>query len=158
MKKITAFSLVAVLITIAGMSTRLYVTSDKKSFVDIGAYKIYKAIADSMRLIFFDEQISAMKANDTGNLFDTVKINTVKNKMIDAAMQKDGKSSEEMLKDDKGNAKDDNVFWAKAIFSGIFCLAALFVVLSKKYDDDTKKWAFSVLTLIAGVWIGTATK
>lgn len=46
-------------------------------------------------------------------------------------------------------------FWIKVIFSGIFCIAALFVVLSKKYDDETKKWAFSVLTLIAGVWIGT---
>ena len=46
-------------------------------------------------------------------------------------------------------------FWVKVVFSGIFCLAALFVVLSKKYDDETKKWAFSILTLIAGVWIGT---
>ncbi|GAB2490519.1 hypothetical protein [Algoriphagus taiwanensis] len=46
-------------------------------------------------------------------------------------------------------------FWIKVIFSGIFCIAALFVILSKKYDDETKKWAFSVLTLIAGVWIGT---
>lgn len=46
-------------------------------------------------------------------------------------------------------------FWIKVIFSSIFCIAALYVVLSKKYDDETKKWAFSVLTLIAGVWIGT---
>jgi hypothetical protein len=46
-------------------------------------------------------------------------------------------------------------FWVKAIFSGIFLIAALFVVLSQKYDPETKKWAFSILTLIAGVWIGT---
>ncbi len=46
-------------------------------------------------------------------------------------------------------------FWIKVIFSSIFCIAALYVVLSKKYDDETKKWAFSVLTLIAGVWIGS---
>lgn len=46
-------------------------------------------------------------------------------------------------------------FWVKVAFSGVFCLAALFVVLSAKYDAETKKWAFSVLTLIAGVWIGT---
>jgi uncharacterized membrane protein len=48
-------------------------------------------------------------------------------------------------------------FWAKIVFSTIFCIAALFVILSKKYDDETKKWAFSVLTLIAGVWIGSIT-
>lgn len=46
-------------------------------------------------------------------------------------------------------------FWAKVIFSGVFCIAALYVILSNKYDDETKKWAFSVLTLIAGVWIGS---
>lgn len=62
------------------------------------------------------------------------------------------------MQKDVAKNNDDNVFWAKVIFSGIFYLAALFVVLSKKYDDETMKWAFSVLTLIAGVWIGTATK
>jgi hypothetical protein len=46
-------------------------------------------------------------------------------------------------------------FWIKLVFSGIFCVAALFVILSDKYKEDTKKWAVSVLTLIAGVWIGT---
>lgn len=48
-------------------------------------------------------------------------------------------------------------FWIKLVFSGIFCVAGLYVVLSQKYDDETKKWAFSVLSLIAGVWIGTIT-
>ena len=33
--------------------------------------------------------------------------------------------------------------------------AALFVILSKKYNEETQKWAFSVLSLISGVWIGT---
>ncbi len=50
------------------------------------------------------------------------------------------------------------IFWIKVFFSAVFCFAALYVVLSNKYNDETKKWAFSVLTLIAGVWIGTATK
>jgi hypothetical protein len=45
----------------------------------------------------------------------------------------------------------------KLIFSGVLGLAALFVVLSRRYDDETKKWAFSVLSLISGVWIGSAT-
>ncbi len=46
-------------------------------------------------------------------------------------------------------------FWIKVAFSFIFCFSALYVVLSKSYDEETKKWAYSVLTLIAGVWIGT---
>lgn len=50
---------------------------------------------------------------------------------------------------------DPKVFWVKVAFSAVFCIAALWVVLSGKYDAETKKWAFSVLTLIAGVWIGS---
>lgn len=46
-------------------------------------------------------------------------------------------------------------FWLKVGFSSIFFLSALYVILSNKYDESTKKWAFSVLTLIAGVWIGS---
>ncbi|MEI6091770.1 MAG: hypothetical protein WCR42_15040 [bacterium] len=48
------------------------------------------------------------------------------------------------------------VMLIKLIFSGIFTIAALYIVLSDKYGNDTKKWAFSILSLIAGVWIGTA--
>lgn len=51
--------------------------------------------------------------------------------------------------------KDPIVLWAKLGFSLLFGLSALFVVLSKKYKEDTEKWAFSVLSLISGVWIGT---
>jgi uncharacterized membrane protein YedE/YeeE len=53
------------------------------------------------------------------------------------------------------NISDPRVFWVKVAFSAVFCIAALWVVLSGKYDAETKKWAFSVLTLIAGVWIGS---
>lgn len=62
------------------------------------------------------------------------------------------KSNEENYS--KDNFKMSN-YILKVIFSSIFCIAALFIILSKNYDEDTKKWAFSVLTLIAGVWIGT---
>lgn len=70
------------------------------------------------------------------------------------------KNSPEVLADYSKYEKEENpvtsvLLWAKIIFSGIFCMASLFVVLSNKYNDETKKWAFSVLTLIAGVWIGT---
>ena len=44
---------------------------------------------------------------------------------------------------------------AKLLFSLIFGLSALYVVLSNKYPEDTQKWAFSILSLIAGVWIGS---
>ncbi|WP_430408361.1 hypothetical protein [Kordia sp.] len=37
----------------------------------------------------------------------------------------------------------------------LFLIVCLFVILSKKYDDETKKWAFSMLTMIGGVWVGT---
>lgn len=43
----------------------------------------------------------------------------------------------------------------KFTFSLILGSAALFVILSKRYDRDTKRWAFSILTTITGVWIGT---
>jgi len=49
------------------------------------------------------------------------------------------------------------VFWVKVAFSSFFGLSAMFVVLINRYDNETKKWAFSVLTLIAGVWIGSVT-
>ena len=46
-------------------------------------------------------------------------------------------------------------FWVKVFLSGTVYISALYVILSQKYDDEAKKWAFSVLTLVAGVWIGT---
>lgn len=46
-------------------------------------------------------------------------------------------------------------FWIKVGFSIVFCIAALYVVLSNKYEDETRKWAFGVLAIIVGVWVGT---
>ena len=43
----------------------------------------------------------------------------------------------------------------KFIFSLMFGGSALYVILSQKYNEETQKWAFSILTLISGVWIGT---
>jgi len=39
--------------------------------------------------------------------------------------------------------------------SAIFGAACLWFVLFTNYPQDTKKWAFSALTMIAGLWIGT---
>ena len=46
-------------------------------------------------------------------------------------------------------------FWAKLGFSLLLGGASLFIVLKATYPQKTQDWAFSVLTLIAGVWIGT---
>jgi hypothetical protein len=51
----------------------------------------------------------------------------------------------------------DAAFWVKVFFSATLCASAMHVILSKKYDDETRKWAFSLLTLVAGVWVGTVT-
>ena len=47
------------------------------------------------------------------------------------------------------------MLWIKLGFSLLFGSAALYVILSQKYNEETQKWAFSVLSLITGVWIGT---
>jgi len=31
--------------------------------------------------------------------------------------------------------------------------AALYIILSKKYPDDTQKWAFGIIGLIVGYWL-----
>lgn len=67
----------------------------------------------------------------------------------------DGKDFDRLMSQaEPSNLQSDISFYMKAGLSLIFCLAALFVILSNRYDEDTRKWAFSVLSLIAGVWIG----
>jgi hypothetical protein len=53
------------------------------------------------------------------------------------------------------SSREEQKFWIKLGFSLIFSGAALYIILSQKYDPETKKWAVSVLTLVAGVWIGS---
>ncbi|HEX8649520.1 MAG TPA: hypothetical protein VF708_01670 [Pyrinomonadaceae bacterium] len=45
-------------------------------------------------------------------------------------------------------------FVPKLIFSTIILVAALYVILSNKYGEETQKWAFSMIGVIVGVWIG----
>jgi|GEM_PF-3660647 len=52
-------------------------------------------------------------------------------------------------------SKEWITFWVKIIASALFSLVAFYIIISGKYPPSTRKWAFSVLTLIAGVWIGT---
>jgi hypothetical protein len=44
------------------------------------------------------------------------------------------------------------------IVSIIVLLAGLYVILSKKYPDDTQKWAFGVVGLIIGYWLPLSSK
>lgn len=46
-------------------------------------------------------------------------------------------------------------FYMKSILSLIFCLFSIYVILSRKYSEGTEKIALSVLSTIAGVWIGS---
>jgi hypothetical protein len=62
--------------------------------------------------------------------------------------------TENFLRVQEMESKKINDF-VKIGISLLFLLVSLFIILSKKYDEDTKKWAFSMLTMIGGVWIGT---
>lgn len=70
-------------------------------------------------------------------------------------IEKYRQSKSNQTKTSSNNDLSSQILWIKVIFSLIFCLAALYVVLSKKFDDEKEKWAFSVLTLILGFWVGT---
>ncbi len=157
MKHITALSIITIIIIISGMTFKFY-TSTKTASFDIGSYHQNVAIKDSLKVITnYDVNLIKDIIVDSVKKFDSDAISKLKSKV--ATVTKEGNNAAETIIA-REEVKENAVFilWVKVIFSGIFCLAALFVVLSKKYDDETKKWAFSVLTLIAGVWIGTATK
>jgi hypothetical protein len=44
--------------------------------------------------------------------------------------------------------------WARLIVSAIVLLAALFVILSKRYQEESEKWAFGAIGTILGFWLG----
>ena len=55
---------------------------------------------------------------------------------------------------------DDPEFFrliAQSTISFLLVLSALFVVLRNTYPAETTAWAVSMLTLVAGFWIGTST-
>lgn len=59
------------------------------------------------------------------------------------------------VSDGAAKGHEGAAFWIKVFLSGTVYVSALYIILSHKYNDETKLWAFSVLTLIAGVWTGT---
>ena len=115
---------------------------------------------ESLNRILKDmSELSIQSSSDTISYKEySLRLKRLQNKVEDLKEIKNkstGRTSEIVYKEEKAEGFTTQTFWIKVIFSSIFCLAALYVVLSQKYDDETKKWAFSVLTLIAGVWIGT---
>ena len=158
MKYITTLSIMAVLIVISGIAVQFFATGKTES-LDVVSYNHNVAVADSSKAITnYDVNLIKDIIVDSVKLLDSGIIDSLKSKMTTVTMESNKAESKTKTLKEESKAHDDLIFLAKIIFSGIFCLAALFVVLSKKYDDETKKWAFSVLTLLAGVWIGTATK
>ncbi len=47
------------------------------------------------------------------------------------------------------------LLYIKMGFSFLFGASALYIILSQKYNEETQKWAFSILSLISGIWLGT---
>lgn len=45
----------------------------------------------------------------------------------------------------------------KLLFSLLVCLAGLFIILRGNYSDATEKFAFSLISTVIGVWLGTLT-
>ena len=151
-------SIIAVLIVISGIALQFYASSKTASF-DVVSYNHNVATADSSKAITnYDVNLIKDIIVDSVKKFDSGILDSLKSKMTTVTVASNKAESKMQTLKEESKAHGDWILLAKIIFSGIFCLAALFVVLSKKYDDETKKWAFSVLTLIAGVWIGTATK
>lgn len=156
MKYLKILSIIAIAISV--MAAMFY-SSDNTASFDSATYEQYGAKMDSsVAITNYDTKLLKDIIVDSAKEIDSSIIDRLKSKIETVTVENSKLVGTTQMQKNVEKNKDDNIFWTKAIFSGIFCLAALFVVLSKKYDDETKKWAFSVLTLIAGVWIGTATK
>ncbi len=158
MKYLKILSIAAIVISFVVMASLFYYPSNKASIDWVNYEDKSSRLDSSVAITNYDTKLLKDIIVDSAKQIASSAIERLKSKIETVAIENSKTGATFQMQKDISKSKDDNVFWAKVIFSGIFCLAALFVVLSKKYDDETKKWAFSVLTLIAGVWIGTATK
>jgi uncharacterized membrane protein len=52
------------------------------------------------------------------------------------------------------NRSDVATLVAQMVFSLLVLTAALYVILSRQYEADTQKWAFGMIGLIVGYWLG----
>lgn len=59
----------------------------------------------------------------------------------------------DVLKERENFKAQQQRWYAQLLFSGMVCLAAIYVVLSKKYPDDCNKWAYSTIAFVMGFWL-----
>jgi len=49
---------------------------------------------------------------------------------------------------------DDSKHTPVLVFSGVMLLASLWVILSKRYPEETLKWSYGTLGALSGYWLG----
>lgn len=158
MKYLKVLSIAAIVFSVAVITSMFYSSNSTASFDSVTYGQNASNLDSSLAITNYDTKLLKDIIVDSAKQIASSAIDRLKSKIETVTIENSKTGATFQMQKDVAKNKDDNVFWAKVIFSGIFCFAALFVVLSKSYDDETKKWAFSVLTLIAGVWIGIATK
>jgi len=47
-------------------------------------------------------------------------------------------------------------FWVTVCFSGFFAIVSVFMILSNRYTDDQKQWAFGIVGIVIGYWLNMA--
>jgi hypothetical protein len=75
----------------------------------------------------------------------------------DALQQEEVTLYKEQIRDllkDKREEQNKKYKPMPIIITALFGLASLYILLSKKYPDETTKWALGTLGVIAGFWLG----
>ena len=61
--------------------------------------------------------------------------------------------SVDVMKERENFKAQQQRWYAQMIFSGMVSLAAIYVILSKKYPDEVNKWGYSTLAFVMGYWL-----
>ena len=88
-------------------------------------------------------------------LSDTVNSAEKKISFLDKYMHE----NEQIISKDNANSKNDTdkentMLIFQFIISMVFCIPAIYIIISNRYGDEKIKWAFSILSLVAGFWLG----
>ncbi|MFA5417506.1 MAG: hypothetical protein WC341_03515 [Bacteroidales bacterium] len=161
MKTLKGISFLAFAVTIIAIFISLINLPQKQNSEDIQS--IYYPYTTEIAMATEDIKKTIDKMQDLNVLSSDSNLTEVENKRLRTEFSMQMKDLEENIKPleetvtkpTKGSDISLVTLYFKMGFSAIFCFAALYVVLSNKYDENTKKWAFSVLSLIAGIWIGS---
>ena len=44
-------------------------------------------------------------------------------------------------------------FWVTVTISGFFAVVSVFMILSNRYSDNQKQWAFGIVGIVIGYWL-----